>query len=312
MFCPKCGTQVPDNAQFCSNCQAPLSQQPAPQQPVQAQPQPVQPVQSPVVPVQSQPAAPVATMPSKPVKRGNVISNLFDSRFRMLALIALVVWLAAMGITVGSYFIASDTVLDELPAVTYIASATGEELDLDDEDLEETRKELEKAIETLDEDLEELDAEDRETIKDLANATLAFLEDQNMTNLREIIDQLDQSADVIEKYEERYSDELSEENREELDELMESVEEIQEYVPMLDAISMVFLGFMIFCLLFTFFGGLFKLNGLVITGMIFTILYTFLFAGILWLALAVLTHAGMITMNVLLKKRYRYCKKNFA
>lgn len=44
MFCAKCGTQLADNAAFCTNCgasvapqpvQEPVSQQPAPQQPVQ-------------------------------------------------------------------------------------------------------------------------------------------------------------------------------------------------------------------------------------------------------------------------------------
>lgn len=38
MFCPKCGTQVPDNAAFCVNCGSPLSSVNAPQRPSQTQP----------------------------------------------------------------------------------------------------------------------------------------------------------------------------------------------------------------------------------------------------------------------------------
>lgn len=60
IFCPKCGTQLPDGAFACSQCgtpvggQAPQQPQPAPQ-PVQQVPQPVQPAPQPVQQVPQQP-----------------------------------------------------------------------------------------------------------------------------------------------------------------------------------------------------------------------------------------------------------------
>lgn len=46
MFCPKCGSQIPEGGHFCTKCGAAISQQPpiqqaAPQPPPPAQPQPV-------------------------------------------------------------------------------------------------------------------------------------------------------------------------------------------------------------------------------------------------------------------------------
>jgi hypothetical protein len=44
MFCPNCGTQLPDEAAFCGNCGTRINNQPAPQ-PYQAQPAPMNPDQ---------------------------------------------------------------------------------------------------------------------------------------------------------------------------------------------------------------------------------------------------------------------------
>ena len=71
MFCNNCGTQLPDNANVCSNCGTPVNggaQQPQYQQPVQPQyQQPVQPqYQQPVQPQYQQPyaAAPQGKQPA--------------------------------------------------------------------------------------------------------------------------------------------------------------------------------------------------------------------------------------------------------
>lgn len=68
MFCNNCGTQLPDNANVCSNCGTPVNggaQQPQYQQPVQPQyQQPVQPqYQQPVQPQYQQPVQPQYQQP---------------------------------------------------------------------------------------------------------------------------------------------------------------------------------------------------------------------------------------------------------
>lgn len=295
MFCPKCGTQMPDDARFCPNCQAPMAaaQQPQPA-PVQPQPTPVQPR-----------PAPVATKSVKPVKKGNLITNLLDSRFRILAIIALVVWLGAMAVTVVSYFTATSTQLLELPAVTLVADFAGEEIDMDEDSMDEAKEQLEKAMESVDEDLDGLDAKDRKKIKQLMKAGLDFLEDPTIANLQDAIPLLEDGLDVLKANDDYFSDEFTDSAQNDLEEAIDTLKEAEQIVPILNLFPLILLGLMIFCLAFTLFGGLFKLNGLVITGMIFTALFTFAFAGYLWLALAVVLHAGMITMNVLLNSTYR-------
>ena len=73
MFCSKCGTQIPDGAQFCQNCGAPI-QPTQPVQPIQPT-QPIQPIQ-PTQPVQPMPpqapiytSAPVVAPAEKPKKK---------------------------------------------------------------------------------------------------------------------------------------------------------------------------------------------------------------------------------------------------
>ena len=71
MFCNNCGTQLPDNANVCSNCGTPVNggaQQPQYQQPVQPQyQQPVQPqYQQPVQPQYQQPVQPQYQQPVQP------------------------------------------------------------------------------------------------------------------------------------------------------------------------------------------------------------------------------------------------------
>ena len=65
MFCPHCGTQLPDGTAFCTSCGQPTAQQPSPdqqafqQQPYQQQPYQQQPYQQ---PYQQQPAGPANDM----------------------------------------------------------------------------------------------------------------------------------------------------------------------------------------------------------------------------------------------------------
>lgn len=307
MFCPKCGTQVPDEAKFCPACCEPMAKQDAKPQNTPA------------------PEAAVATArtavvkPTKPLKKGNLISNLMHPKFRLLAVIALVVWVAAMGITLGSYFVANNTLVYEYPVVTLITDMVElddmgiEGLDTEDIDtddglesiLDEYREPLEEAKENLREDFSGLSDKDYKKIENLVDAAVEFMDEPTMANLQALMDTVEDGNTVLEKNRDYFDAEFTEEGLEAVENLQETFDQIEEHLAILKLIPYILLIFTILCLLFTFFGGLFKLNGLVIPGMIFTALFTFAFAGVLWLVLAMIAQAGIIAMNIMLKKTYK-------
>lgn len=124
MFCPNCGTQIPDDSTFCSACGNTVKANTAPATQPQVQPQ-----------VQPQPAAPGYGAGARPVAKMKFFFNVAPSNKKMMAIVALILGLAcalsvflAFGRTTrGSIF--------EIPILT-----------LADDDFGELQDELDRAV----------------------------------------------------------------------------------------------------------------------------------------------------------------------
>lgn len=309
MFCPKCGAQVPDEARFCSACCAPLGVQAPPvSEPVPAAEPVVTPNPAPVS-VPTPPPAPVTVAPAKPVKKGNLISNLSDPKLRVLAIIALVIWLGALAVTVVSYFVAANSPIVDLPVVATAGKLAGEELELDEQAMEDLADEIAKVKKTMKDDLSGLNSKDYKKVEKLVNAAEDVLKDPTLGNLQTVLPLLNDVLAVMDANKEYFEEEFTDEAQQDLTEALEDMQEINDLVWFLNLIPYILFGFLGLCLLFTLLGGLFKLNGLLVVGMLFTALFTVIFAGIPYLALACGLHIVLMVFNGLLNKPYRQYKK---
>ena len=129
MFCPNCGTQIPDDSTFCSACGNAVKANAAPANQPQVQVQPQQPQ------VQPQPVRPGYGAGATPVGKLKFFFNVAPSNKKMMAIIALILGLAcalsvflAFGRTTrGSIF--------EIPLLTLV-----------DDDFGELQDELDRAV----------------------------------------------------------------------------------------------------------------------------------------------------------------------
>ncbi len=90
-FCGKCGTQVPDNTQFCPSCGATIASdgQQAPQQAASTAPPPTIPPQAPP----AQPYQPAAPAPVSEAQ--DIANNKFMAVLAYLGILVLIPWFAA-------------------------------------------------------------------------------------------------------------------------------------------------------------------------------------------------------------------------
>lgn len=332
MFCPQCGTQVPDGANFCPACSTPLTpagtapvSEPSPvltpdptpvketppvYAPAQTDPQPIQET-TPLyaqAPYYAPQPAPVAVAPKK-VKKGNLISNLFDAKLRVLAILAILIWLGAIAVTYVSYDTATKSQIEELPIVTTASSLAGEELKLDDRVKDELSEALDQARVELRNELPSLSDEDYEKVESLIDTAEALLDDPTLGNLQAALPQLNEVLDVVEENREYLETALPEETRE-MDSMIETLNKINDYSWIMDLLPYVLKAFLAICLLFTALGGLFKANGLLFIGMLFTALFTGIFVSIPYLATACGLIFVLMILNGFLNRPYRQYKKS--
>lgn len=332
MFCPQCGTQVPDGANFCPACSTPLTpagtapvseprpvltpdptpveETPPVYAPAQTDPQPIQET-TPLyaqAPYYAPQPAPVAVAPKK-VKKGNLISNLFDAKLRVLAILAIFIWLGAIAVTYVSYDTATKSQIEELPIVTTASTLAGEELKLDDRVKDELSEALDQARVELRNELPSLSDEDYEKVESLIDTAEALLDDPTLGNLQAALPQLNEVLDVVEENREYLETALPEETRE-MDSMIETLNKINDYSWIMDLLPYVLKAFLAICLLFTALGGLFKSNGLLFIGMLFTALFTGIFVSIPYLATACGLIFVLMILNGFLNRPYRQYKKS--
>lgn len=284
MFCPNCGTNLPDNARFCGQCGTTLDTEPAPQ-PEYQQPAYEEPVRQTTAYQYEQAYTQTACKPSKPAKRGNLITSIFRPQTRALALVSAIAFLLCIGLAVYGYFTIKNISLTEMPAFTAMEEISGESFDIekmleeagfDEADLDEY---FDQARDALDET--ELSKKERKALEELLTSVEDLLNTPSLGNLQSTVNSMDNTVDLLEDVQDDLERQvkksnLSAETRENcyaaldaLDSVMEAYDEVSKITEVVEIIDLVLLGLLIFALVFIALAGLFRLPGLLILSMLF-------------------------------------------
>lgn len=269
MFCPYCGTNLPDNSQSCSACGASLT--------------PAEPT------TQVPPTMP--TTPAPIVSKNKYFSTMATPKIQTFSRVAWIVAIVLIVALVGSYFAVLNTSFEKIPVVSLALSAAGADEDEIDEAKDAMKELVEEAEDTIEIYEDELSSGDRKLIEKALKVMEDCADSISLNNINRLSDVADDIVDIEVDGANVFEDEF--------DSIQEDLEE------MLSAISGVILGAMIFVLIFSALGGLLRIRGLVITGLVFSVLYTLIFCGVLWLLLIVLIHSVLIYLLSQMNAEYK-------
>jgi len=290
MFCPQCGTVLPDQASFCSACGANLSATPI----ESAMPQSYE--QYPVneAPTAQQPFHFSGDEFKAAVQEKWSASKDFLSKFNPNAggegegsapktlfglsgnrLIAMILAIVCVLTLVISYFSVLNKSIERIPIVSWILGDVADEI-------KDSRKEAKDMIEELEEELE--DVEDDLSKKELKVAKKALKSIKQLTKAYSI-NNIKSCAKVME--------EVADEDIEGIGFGSVMGSALDGLDVALNIISLPILISMLLSLVFSACGGFLKIKGLVITGMIFSIIYGLVFCGFIFLLLLIAAHVAL-------------------
>lgn len=283
MFCTKCGSQIPEGGS-CPNCN-PVAQVP----PVETQ---VPSVDTPITPVESQAQSVCMAQTGVKLRKGQYISQLAPTSVKTFSLVGLIATCLAIVFFIGCYFSFINTSFEDIPVIK-----------MTEVDIEEAKDGMDEAANKLDDLLDEAKDEGFEddyidAVDEAKEAVEKLSDSFSIGNIRAFLKTAREFNDVCDDYEE-YGDEKID-----LDE-MDALEMVLNYI------SYGAIGFVVFCAIFTLLGGFLKKNGLVIPGMLFTLFYTLVLCGALFVALGLILHVAMIVSNAIVNSSYKKYKKSF-
>ena len=234
----------------------------------------------------------------KKISKKEFLANSASARTKRLTIwILTAVWVVAMII---GYFVAMNTPVYELSAVSMIAS--DEMVNGLENGMGEVVNKLEETIEEQEEVLEDtLDDEDIETLDAFVETAKEAVDNLSINNINRLMDSYEDVIGIIE-------------NEDELDDVSSDMGEVVGTVgTILDAISGAVMGFAAVAVMLTVLGGLFRLKGFVVLGMISSTMYCILLCGVVFAVLALAVHITMLVFISLFKKEYQaYCIQKTA
>lgn len=204
--------------------------------------------------------------------------------FTTMKLIALILTVVCIAALVISYFVVMNTSLEDISIFTILP--------------EEALEEFEESKDSIKEQHDEIESNYERNKDDFDDEASAFVEDA-----LDIIDDLSDSFSINNI--KRLSDCLLEmkdlDEAEELD-LKEEMETIEQLSSVINVITFAVLGFMLLCLAFCAFGGFFRIRGLVIAGLVFSVFYGLVFCGLLFTLLFLALDIALCVVIGLTKK----------
>lgn len=270
MFCPHCGANIPDDSKCCSNCGARLVDDSSAKQ------------------------GAASTVPAG-LSKGKYLASFATPKTKTFGLVSRLAALLCAVLFVVSYIAAMNTSIEDLPIITNIAGLAGADVD----ELKDAKSDMKDALDEMEEIFEEaedkLSSDEKKACERVIDATKDFSKSMSINNTKNVVK-------AVEKFGKLDFDDAKEVEsivKNDIDEAVESVEEV------LDAISAVVLWFMIIPCVFTVLGGLFRIRGLVITGLIFLFFYGFTFCPLVLFVILVIVHAALIFITSKINGEYK-------
>ncbi len=233
----------------------------------------------------------------KPLK-GNLIKLISDSRTRVRAIVAAVLMVACLAVIVLGWSTAMNQYFMDIPVVALAMQdqplVRGEESQM----FAELAIEYQETIDFYSADLQrELTPDEYRTVVDFAQVLRDCSGGISLNDMNNIFDGFQDLQDIVA----RKGVVLPEEYQSLAN--YGSNSDLVTAINILDGINNVLLVGMLICLVMALCGGLFRLRGLVIAGMIINSIYNVLFAGIIWMVLGLAFHIALLVLLGQLKKQ---------
>lgn len=274
MYCPNCGNVIPDDSAFCTMCGAPVQQQntqpPAPeyQQPYTNPAGYQQPYST---PASGQAFDPYAGQQYSDAYRPAPEAPKADPKAKMLVLVVTILCAVAL---IGSCIITQITSIENIPLFSIFGALGIDELKEEIGDEYDTLKDLYEDKE------DDYTSKEQNAIEDFLDATKDLSDSFSINNMKALVS----AAEGIDDLDLKGASSLA--------------DEVDQAMTVLNGMSGFMWGFMLFCLAFTLCGGLFKIKGLAITGLIFSIFYGLILCGFVYVVIFIAAHAALIvTIN---------------
>lgn len=223
------------------------------------------------------------------------ILQLAPTSVKTFNLVGIIATILAIVFFVSCYFSVIFSSWENIPFVKLIENTSDLDIDEAKDQMGEFADQIDDSLDKIEEDRvdEELIDVTKETQKKIDDLSDSF----SIKNLKDFLIVIEEFDDVYSEYPEYNEDPIT-------------FDDVNQIENILNIFIYFTFGFVVFCAIFTLFGGFFKKTGLVITGMIFTTLYTLVLCGVLFIVLGLILHILLIVSNVKVNSAYKKYKKS--
>lgn len=196
-----------------------------------------------------------------------------------LKLVALILTIACAVAFVVSYISVVNTSVENIPIIALVMGDDVDELKEMKGEIGDEIDRFEEACELIEDDLTSKEKKSLEKAADVMKGLSKNFSVNGMKQFAEVMQEIE-DIDFIDGYS---ADGIA--------------DEADEILSILDAVTTVVMVVMVFCLILCVLGGLLRSTGLVITGIVFTVLYSLIFCGFLWLVILAAINIAIIVVN---------------